>query len=685
MQAVLDLATEYKGLMVKIDEEIDHSRDYPETIDIAILFSDCEKALAVAEAIAKELREHRTHPTVTLLPELLSANQIPLARVLVVLLDQDFATAESWTAKFRCFQSLICQIVPVLLPSYPFPKDATGQPSSKWFPTQLPELEPFLFIDFRIMSDWTRSVEVEEQALHALLQKEGGAKGMEIVSACERLELAQHLAAANLVGKIQAEVVLAVLDALEAEPASALGERRRAFDSVDKMPCSKCMAEWQRDPHIFSRHNLAATLYSWSQTELQRRISMGPSQSYPVASCANKHAFPLTSLLADSQHYQSFPCPSCIDRLKQSPLRNEQNRKIDIHCFPLQLCLDVFGDRGPSDPGLADQPLPLLICPICSVHLKQEVSVSVLDMMPPEVVISRHPGHSLDGLDSPSRRYARALMDLLETQTGARVWIRPEHAAEEGAFEAWKAALQAISSCTIFVALLSDSYCRSSRCRREFEQAVARGRQIVPVLLPHIGMPGEQASGEGSVAWTGPSGLDWWHHALDIARTAKAKIGLYPISWTVLEHFEPLNLTHDLRSVSQRSHNLIDIAKTVSAHLGSEDSKMAVEGRYKIWTGQKMLVFAQEIRVLSFETEAMRLKRSRLHVESVVLFRTLDVTQCGLLTRDGLLRGLALFDIQVSESKIDSVLAKADIEITLGVDPGQFLEVLLLLSTNSTV
>ena len=63
------------------------------------------------------------------------------------------------------------------------------------------------------------------------------------------------------------------------------------------------------------------------------------------------------------------------------------------------------------------------------------------------------------------------------------------------------------SQCKLFVVILSDAYCNTKSCRREFEHAVQSGKFMIPVLIPEFDeddgddIPEEH---ENKTGWMGP-------------------------------------------------------------------------------------------------------------------------------------------------------------------------------------
>ena len=60
---------------------------------------------------------------------------------------------------------------------------------------------------------------------------------------------------------------------------------------------------------------------------------------------------------------------------------------------------------------------------------------------------------------------------------------------------------EGIRKCTVVVIFISDAYCKSANCKREFLHATKHGKHLITVLVPDYG---PAYDGGPSSGWTGP-------------------------------------------------------------------------------------------------------------------------------------------------------------------------------------
>ena len=98
---------------------------------------------------------------------------------------------------------------------------------------------------------------------------------------------------------------------------------------------------------------------------------------------------------------------------------------------------------------------------------------------------------------------------------------------------------EGVLKCTVVIIFLSDFYCGSKNCIREYLHAVRHSKFIIPVLVPKCDCTQPQVNH----GWTGPGPDDdgWWQHAQDHSSCKDPDTG-EKFSWSALSQFAPIDL-----------------------------------------------------------------------------------------------------------------------------------------------
>lgn len=134
------------------------------------------------------------------------------------------------------------------------------------------------------------------------------------------------------------------------------------------------------------------------------------------------------------------------------------------------------------------------------VHLQ---AVDVQDLMWSDFIRSDEAYYSPQNSQMTSSiNQAMEIADMLKSETDILCWVsqRPP-INDESKRKHWLQTLRAIKECKIFLVILSDSYCTSKACRREFQHAVQSGKYMIPVLISEHEENGNELPAEHQVSY----------------------------------------------------------------------------------------------------------------------------------------------------------------------------------------
>lgn len=105
---------------------------------------------------------------------------------------------------------------------------------------------------------------------------------------------------------------------------------------------------------------------------------------------------------------------------------------------------------------------------------------------------------------------------------------------------------EGVEGCMVVMLMISDAFCNSVNCHREFLHMVRNHKYIIPLLVPDHGLVNTNAGGRQSSGWTGAfvaDDKDWWKHAESICQTNEDpdRPG-QKIAWSYLESYTPIDL-----------------------------------------------------------------------------------------------------------------------------------------------
>ena len=288
-------------------------------------------------------------------------------------------------------------------------------------------------------------------------------------------------------------------------------------EAADRVVCAQCSDEGGDEPHAFSRRACEAQLNEWrAQARADAAVDGGAAPAPPQLTCARGHVVDLETALSQPPILQAVPCPMCLKRGASPP-----------YAFNREECLLYFAEGA-----LQGARAGAVQCPSCNM------SIRILDIVVPEVFFSYNWG-VLDAAAGTfsTQEIVRLLRFVIENGADVVTWF--DVGGGMGAGQSVGAEMeQGVAKSTVVIIFLSDAYCNSGNCVREFLHTVRHGKYVIPVLVPDKGPTRTGPSG-----WTGPGAGDaaWWRHA-DTCSDCKDPDSGAPFSWSELGRFTPVDL-----------------------------------------------------------------------------------------------------------------------------------------------
>ena len=237
----------------------------------------------------------------------------------------------------------------------------------------------------------------------------------------------------------------------------------------------------------------------------------------PVEMCEFGHTLTVEEILSESRMYESFTCPQCVQVGRAPPF-----------CFGRQECLMLLHEertRARRDISIT--------CASCST------AVRLLDIVVPEVFVSYHWGvHDEDTHTFSTQELAKSIQHRLEQDADVLTWFDVDGNSSQG-----QSALKRLEACIlqsrVVIMFLSDAYCSSDMCVRQYLISVRHRKYIIPILVPEAGFVHGHSSG-----WSGaPQSQDpeWWMHCNHVSKNIDPDTGK-KFSWNGLAQFTPIDL-----------------------------------------------------------------------------------------------------------------------------------------------
>lgn len=394
-------------------------------------------------------------------------------RVVLVCIDNWTESSAKVLQQIRAVISQGIAVIPLLCPGYHWPEE-------------LPELQAYRYFDcrnmvsdgFKVFLDRERKREEKTSGSTGVLSVEEAFMNLQSEER-EELEMTALEERQRWMQSVKPQLTTRIRKYLE--DWRGAGTDLVGFKAPDNIPCPDCVHEACASPCWFQRESVGAELNNWiiSENKIQHeQQEQGPSPCSvePSSSCDNGHTIKIEDLLARGTNYESVPCPSCIGAKRLPPF-----------CFSRQQCLE--------DSSYPDIPLK---CPKCEdADPWRRVTLSALEIIPPHVFMSYNEGaeQMMEAQRVMSTQHlVSSLQSQLQQLTGLIVHFEVDRKTvpTRAADAKQPATLQchqhpALSPCRAVLVFLSDAYCASDVCVREYTSAIREAKCLIPVLVPPHG------------------------------------------------------------------------------------------------------------------------------------------------------------------------------------------------------
>jgi len=495
-------------------------------------------------------------------PEDIRAGQdVSLARVILVCVDLEFSQDPLCLEDFKARVAAHQSIIPLILPGYIISDFA------RWWPDSMPEMMRFsLFLDMR-GEEWREvnwKIGMKEyysqrqhlvKQLRALATAGDGWAQYELQLATGFSQMKDSEKRSITVRTLHQDIAR-VLEEWRGEAADASSRR-----SV-RVPCVTCVKERIVPPGGFDRSQCVTAQEEWREGTLRnfgKRMTPPPP---PVLTCSHGHPQDVRVILSSSAIHDSIACPSCLEHPENHP----------PWCFSRSELLSFFDEAN-------EQRLGAMTCPKCA---KLELPpLRILDIIAPEVFLSYQWGHRTQLFDGTSRYSTQEMVkkfrSLIEVQADVLCWLDVGGGLASGQ-QLLLQIEQGMERAFVAVLFMSDAYCNSDNCLREFTWAVHGGKYLIPVLVP----PPDDAPHTG---WTGHGHGDvfWWKHARDCCK-GEGAVEADSVPWEALQEFTPIDLRH---ARDEAEHEIVRRVLARFHREGPQDRQMS-RGR-KVWRKLRMI------------------------------------------------------------------------------------------------
>jgi hypothetical protein len=253
--------------------------------------------------------------------------------------------------------------------------------------------------------------------------------------------------------------------------------------AYDRIPCIECVKECNdaavADVHIFSRKECEAKLHAARMAQQSVAMAQQDQVSHRIddpvlfETCEHGHTSKVQDILSSNVIYSDVPCPCCVEHGQIPPF-----------CYNRENCLLYFSEEDEKRVGS-------VTCPMCE-KANRSGSIRILDIIAPEVFLSYQWGKEFS-----TQKIVKRMRPQIEQDADVVCWFDVGGGMGAGQNQ-MKEMEEGIRKCTVVVIFISDAYCQSDNCIREFLHATRQSKYLIIVLVP----------GQGSSGWTGPGPED---------------------------------------------------------------------------------------------------------------------------------------------------------------------------------
>jgi hypothetical protein len=271
-----------------------------------------------------------------------------------------------------------------------------------------------------------------------------------------------------------------------------------------------------------------------------------------------------------------------------------------------------------------------------------------LDVVVPEVFTSYNWGRK-----QSTQAIVRAMRTRIEEDASVVCWfdIGGGMGAGQSHLEEME---EGIRKCTVVVIFISDAYCKSANCVREFLHASRHSKFLIVVLVPDSGPVYDNGPSSG---WTGPGPEDknWWEHAAKLSTCKDPDNPDKTFSWSTLAQFEPIDLRVSKDTLKEErvlETSTLEIITRVQARFHRGEHIRHTDTMYTYW--RKCAVLD------SFSASALAGDQEKMSREAVALFERLDVNEDKLIDRSELLRAFPQLEDKTADLMIEETDTDGD-------------------------
>jgi hypothetical protein len=189
-----------------------------------------------------------------------------------------------------------------------------------------------------------------------------------------------------------------------------------------------------------------------------------------------------------------------IEEDDDNQAKDEEGKEQDVK-NPKQ----VEGAAAPAlAPAEALEHDPVAAAPPAQHMNNEPSSLRILDIIAADVFLS----YSWGKQDPVTKEYSTqkivmCMRPQIEQDAGVLTWVDVAMLDQCGVIgqNAIDEKMEGIRKCTVVVIFISDAYCKSANCKREFLHATKHGKHLITVLVPDNG---PAYDGGPSSGWTGP-------------------------------------------------------------------------------------------------------------------------------------------------------------------------------------
>ena len=338
-------------------------------------------------------------------------------------------------------------------------------------------------------------------------------------------------------------------------------------------------------------------------------------------------------VLQKSVIFEAVPCPSCVESGQVPP-----------HCFSRRKLLHKF-----SEEELNKGRVGSVECPVCEAAGRPKI-LKILDVVVPEVFFSYNWGRR-----QSTQVIVKAMRTRIEEEASVVCWF--DVGGGMGAGQSHLEEMEeGIRKCTVVVIFISDAYCKSANCVREFLHASRHSKFLIVVLVPDSGPVYDNGPSSG---WTGPGpeDKDWWQHAAKLSTCKDPDNPDKTFSWSTLAQFKPIDLRVSTEADTLKEERVLEtstleIITRVQARFHRGEHIRHTDTMYTYW--RKCAVLD------SFSASALAGDQEKMSREAVALFERLDVNEDKLIDRSELLRAFPQLEDKTADLMIEETDTDGD-------------------------